>query len=152
MLVETRIQMTMKGKAPTFADTFGVVSMKEPFNRKRALYLQKNLEDFIPDQTKRDDASWKLTRLLEKSQASHTTPGCLCLRACLLACLLATGGFFSGSDSMESMPVIALTFYSKSEPVDPLRLSPMVLTRKAIQPLTGKVMLECHICQGCQGN
>jgi hypothetical protein len=143
--------MVKTGKAPTFADTFGVVSMKEPFDRKRALYLQENLEDFIPDQTKRDDALVKLKRLLEKSQASHTMPGCLhlraCLRVCLRACVLATGCFFSGgSDSVESMPVIALTFYGKSEPVEPLRLSPVTLTRKAIRPPTGKVMLGCHIC------
>ena len=58
----------MPKKDTLFKDTFGVDALKEPFNRKAALYLQENLGDFIEDAAKRADADDKIKKLLESSR------------------------------------------------------------------------------------
>jgi hypothetical protein len=58
----------MPKKDTLFKDTFGVDTLKEPFNRRAALYLQANLEDFIKDPAKRADADDKIKKLLESSR------------------------------------------------------------------------------------
>jgi hypothetical protein len=54
-----------------FKKTFGVDALKEPFNRKAALYLQANLGDFIEDPAKREVAENKIKDLLNSSMGQH---------------------------------------------------------------------------------
>lgn len=61
----------MPKKDTLFNDTFGAHSLKEPFNRKAALYVQANLEDFIQDPAKRADAEDKIKSLLESSMGQQ---------------------------------------------------------------------------------
>ena len=61
----------MPKKDSHFRDTFGVDTLKEPFNRKAALYLQANLGEFIEDPAKRTDAEDNVKNLLDCSMGQH---------------------------------------------------------------------------------
>jgi hypothetical protein len=66
----------MPKKDSLFKDTFGVDALKEPFNRKAALYLLENLGDFIEDPAKRADADDKIKKLLESSRGRDYNKVC----------------------------------------------------------------------------
>lgn len=58
------------GQAQLFASMFGVESLKEPFNRNAALYLQEHMKDFILDPEKQENALQRINKLLEQSKVS----------------------------------------------------------------------------------
>ena len=53
-----------------FLLTFKTKSLREDFNRPAALFLKKNIENYIKDDEKADDALDKITKLLEHSRVS----------------------------------------------------------------------------------
>jgi hypothetical protein len=61
----------MPKKDTLFKDTFGADALKEPFNRKAALYLQAKMGAFIKDPAKRADAEDKIKNLLESSMGQQ---------------------------------------------------------------------------------
>ena len=56
-----------------FQSAFGVDSMHENFNRSAVLHLKEYIQEYIPDENKAEDASQRLTKLMELSKVRWCT-------------------------------------------------------------------------------